>query len=41
VESHSIGLTGTTFHRWQITDQRSVAMSFARSSRHWRARGAA
>jgi subtilisin family serine protease len=25
MESHAIGLTGTTFHRWQITDQRSVA----------------
>jgi subtilisin family serine protease len=25
VESHAIRLTGTTFHRWQITDQRSVA----------------
>jgi subtilisin family serine protease len=25
VESQAIGLTGTTFHRWQITDQRSVA----------------
>jgi subtilisin family serine protease len=25
LESQAIGLTGTTFHRWQITDQRSVA----------------
>ena len=25
VESQAIGLTGTTFHRWQISDQRSVA----------------
>src|SRR5262245_9365427 len=25
VESRAIGLTSTTFHRWQITDQRSVA----------------
>jgi subtilisin family serine protease len=25
LESRAIGLTGTTFHRWQITDQRSVA----------------
>jgi subtilisin family serine protease len=25
LESQAIGLTGTTFHRWQIIDQRSVA----------------
>jgi hypothetical protein len=25
LESQRIGLTGTTFHRWQISDQRSVA----------------
>ena len=25
LEAQAIGLTGTTFHRWQITDQRSVA----------------
>ena len=25
VESQGIGITGTTLHRWQITDQRSVA----------------
>jgi Subtilase family len=25
LESQAIGLTGTTLHRWQITDQRSVA----------------
>jgi hypothetical protein len=25
LESQAIGLTGSTFHRWQITDQRSVA----------------
>jgi subtilisin family serine protease len=25
LESQAIGLTGTTFHRWQIADQRSVA----------------
>ena len=25
LESQAIGLTSTTFHRWQITDQRSVA----------------
>jgi Subtilase family len=25
VESHSIGLLGTTFHRWRITDRRPVA----------------
>ena len=24
IDQQSIGLTGTTFHRWQITDQRSV-----------------
>jgi subtilisin family serine protease len=25
VESHSIGLTGSTFHRWRITDRRPVS----------------
>src|SRR5205823_4353964 len=25
LESQRIGLTGTTLHRWQITDQRSVS----------------
>src|SRR5207237_9828497 len=25
LESQAISLTGTTFHRWQISDQRSVA----------------